>query len=138
MYNLNDLYETADNSGIMIDCYDLKYSQSLSIMDKDGNCFIAIDPMQLESEKDEKVKLAHEIGHCRTGSFYNRYSPFDIREKHEQTANRWAVIKLVPKYQLESLLKKGYEKWELAEYFEVPEDFINLALKMYYEYGIVV
>lgn len=138
MYNLNDLYETADNSGIMVDCFDLKYSQSLSIMDRNGNCFIAIDPMQLKSEKDEKVKLAHELGHCETGSFYNRNSPFDIREKHEHRANIWAVKKLISKPELESLLKSGYEKWELAEYFEVTEDFINLALKMYYEYGIAV
>lgn len=94
--------------------------------------------MSLESVSEEKVKLAHELGHCETGAFYNRYSPFDLREKHERTANRWAVKKLVPKSELVTLLKKGYERWELAEHFEVTEDFINLAIRMYFEYGIAV
>lgn len=92
--------------------------------------------MKLESSEEEKVKLAHELGHCETGSFYNRYSPYDIRGKHEQTANRWAVKKLVPKSELVRLLKKGFARWELAESFEVTEDFINLAIRMYFEYGI--
>ena len=45
--------------------------------------------------------------------------------------------KLVPKTELVRLLKKGLARWELAEHFEVTEDFINLAIRMYFEYGIV-
>ena len=91
-----------------------------------------------ETEDELAAILAHEIGHCETGAFYNPYSNLDIREKHERTANRWAVKKLVPKSELVTLLKKGYERWELAEHFEVTEDFINLAIRMYFEYGIAV
>ena len=136
--DLSDLYALAEKDAVKVDCFRLASCQSISIQDSGGDCYIGIDPMKLESEIDEKVKLAHELGHCETGSFYNRSSPFDIREKHEQTANRWAVKKLVPKSELVPLLKKGYERWELAEHFEVTEDFINLAIRMYFEYGIAV
>lgn len=135
--NLSDLYALAEADSIKVDCFSLDNCQSMSIQDSNGNCYIGIDPMKLESSKEEKVKLAHELGHCVTGAFYNRYSSCDIRGKHEQTANRWAVKKLVPKTELVRLLKKGFARWELAESFEVTEDFINLAIRMYFEYGIV-
>ena len=136
MTNLSDLYDLAEADSIKVDCFSLDNCQSISIQDSNGNCYIGIDPMKLESSKEEKVKLAHELGHCVTGAFYNRYSSCDIRGKHEQTANRWAVKKLVPKAELVRLLKKGFARWELAEHFEVTEDFINLAIRMYFEYGI--
>ena len=138
MTELSDLYEIAEQDAVRVEAFRLDSVRSVSVQDADGNCFIGIDPMSLESVSEEKVKLAHELGHCETGSFYNRSSPFDIREKHEQTANRWAVKKLVPKSELVPLLKKGYERWELAEHFEVTEDFITLAIRMYFEYGIAV
>ena len=134
--NLSDLYALAEADSIKVDCFSLDNCQSISIQDSNGNCYIGIDPMKLESSKEEKVKLAHELGHCVTGAFYNRYSSCDIRGKHEQTANRWAVKKLVPKTELVRLLKKGLARRELAEHFEVTEDFINLAIRMYFEYGI--
>ncbi len=138
MTDLSELYEIAEQDAVRVEAFRLDSVQSVSICDADGNCFIGIDPMSLESVSEEKVKLAHELGHCKTCAFYNRYSPFDIREKHEQTANRWAVKKLVPKSELVPLLKKGYERWELAEHFEVTEDFITLAEKLYFEVGMAV
>lgn len=131
----DDLYDYATERDISVLNVDLPNNKSVSAMSKSGKCYIGIDPMKLESSEEEKVKLAHELGHCETGSFYNRYSPCDIRGKHEQTANRWAVKKLVPKTELVRLLKKGFARWELAEHFEVTEDFINLAIRMYFEYG---
>ena len=74
----------------------------------------------------QSMSIQDSNGNCYIG----------IRGKHEQTANRWAVKKLVPKAELVRLLKKGFARWELAEHFEVTEDFINLAIRMYFEYGI--
>jgi len=38
----------------------------------------------------ELYQLAHELGHCECGAFYNRYSPFDLVGKHERRADCWA------------------------------------------------
>lgn len=132
----NDLYDYATERDISVLNVELPNNKSVSAMSKSGKCYIGLDPLEMKTKAEENVHLAHELGHCETGSFYNRYSPCDIRGKHEQTANRWAVKKLVPKTELVRLLKKGFARWELAESFEVTEDFINLAIRMYFEYGI--
>ena len=81
---------------------------------------------------DEKVKLAHELGHCETGSFYNRWATCDIRRKHERRANRWAYEKLVPEDELWDAIRQGYrEPWELADYFGVTEAFLRHAIAYY-------
>lgn len=132
MVSLVDLYNLADSENIKVDCFDLHRNESLSLMDNEGNQYIAINPFSLTSEKDERIKLAHEIGHCMTGSFYNIYSPLDNRRKKELIADRWVIKKLVPKDELDKAILKGYrETWELAEYFDVPEKLIEKAIEYY-------
>lgn len=78
------------------------------------------------------MHLAHEIGHCETLAFYNAYSPLEIREKHEARADRWAVSKLVPVWELTEALKHGIsEIWALAEHFGVTEEFMRKAIKFH-------
>lgn len=135
MSKLLELYRTAEREGIEVDCFDLERRESLSIMDEDGDCYIAIDPLKLTSAKDEKVKLAHEMGHCVTGSFYNRFAACDVRQRHENRADKWAIQKLIPPEDLEHAIEEGYtEIWELAEYFDVTEEFMRKAM-CWYKYG---
>lgn len=129
---LLDLYQFAENENISVYCFNLPQVQSMSIMGNDGICTIGIDPFKLETSQNETVKLAHEIGHCTTGSFYNRYSDLDIIEKSEHRADVWAIKKLIPKDELQEAFEQGYvEPWSLAEYFNVTEDFIVKAADYY-------
>lgn len=64
--------------------------------------YIALDEQSLESTAEARCRLAHEAGHCITGSFYNLYAPLDRRSKHERQADKWAVKKLIPKVELEA------------------------------------
>lgn len=131
MTDLIGLYRLAEAKGVVVDCFQLGTRQSMSILDG-KDCFIAIDPFQLVSACDEKMKLAHELGHCITGSFYNRYSELDIRQKHENRADRWAIRQLIPAEELKQAVKEGFtEPWELAEYFGVTEDFMRKAMRYY-------
>ncbi len=130
----NDLYSLAESENIAIDLLRLPKNKSLSVS-LNGKCYIALDDKVATINSETKVHLAHELGHCITGAFYNVYSPLDLREKHEYRANKWAVNMLVPKKKLIELLKHGIEKWEIAEHFDVTEDFINLALKIYFDYS---
>lgn len=94
----------------------------------DGSCAIAINHELLDPGED-KTALFHELGHCETGSFYNQYTPHDVRQKHENRADKWAIKKLVPKDELEEAVSAGYtEVWELAELFDVTEDFMRKAI----------
>lgn len=129
---LLELYQLADAEHIPVYSFDLPQTHSLSLMNNDGSCAVAIDPFGLNSTKDEKIRLAHELGHCVTGSFYNRYSDFDIKARSEYKADKWAIKKLIPKDELQAALEQGYtEPWDLAEYFNVTEGFIIKAVNFY-------
>lgn len=128
---LNELYEFAEKQGVTVDCFSLHDTESLSVL-YDGECYVAIDPMLLRSEGDEAVKLAHELGHCVCGAFYNRYTPLEVAGKCEKIANRWAIKRLIPEEVLSRAYREGYkESWEIAEYLSLPEKFVKMAMEFY-------
>lgn len=134
MADLLELYHLADAHGIGVYWFDLGTAEALSLSMEDGSCAIAMDPWRMPTLADEKCKLGHELGHCETGAFYNRYAARDLRQKHELHANRWAYEKLVPEDELIEAYRQGYrEPWELAEYFGVTEPFLRSALEYYRE-----
>ena len=132
MKELMALYRLAEKENIAVDCFKLEKREALSVMDEDGECSIAIDPFQLRGEVDEKMKLAHELGHCMTGSFYNEFATCDVRGKHEKRADKWAVEELVKADELEQAAAEGYtEPWEMAEVLDMSEDMVRKAVCWY-------
>ena len=135
MTTLLDLYEYAEDQGIDVDWVPLEQATSLSIPLPDGTCYIAVDPWCLRTLADEKTKLAHELGHCETGSFYNRYAKLDLRQKHENRADKWAIRQLVPEDTLDQAVADGYTDLpSLAEHFCVTVPFMRKAV-CWYTYG---
>lgn len=129
---LTALYQLADDRNIEMDYFLLSRAESLSAELADGRCVIAIDPTKIRSEADEKVKAAHEIGHCERGAFYNPYSSWDVRQRHEHKANRWAFMHLCPYDEMLSAMKGGcVTAWDLAERFGVTQEFIEKAYAYY-------
>lgn len=126
-----ELYSVAEKAHIDIDFLPLRQAESLSIPFEDGGG-IAIDPDKVRSRADEYVKLAHELGHCLTGAFYNRHTLCDVRQKHENRADKWAVQQLITADELDDAVADGCENiWELAEHFGVTEDFMRKAVCWY-------
>ncbi len=125
---LNEVYQAVESHGIKILDFSTEEAPSLSV---DG--YIGIDVDKFATTAEEKVCLAHEAGHCETGSFYNIESSLDVRGKHELNADKWAVKKLIPKDELEKGFRDGdTEIWQIAERFDVTEDFVRKALYIHY------
>ena len=104
-------------------------------MRDDGDCFVGMDEAVLDGGVREKVHLAHELGHCATGSFYNIYAKVDHRQRHENRADKWAIRHLVPVQALDDAVADGCtELWALAERFGVTESFMRKAV-CYYVHG---
>ena len=123
------LYGFAARHGVTVDRYPLKENLSFSVSYNDSR-YIAIN-RELSGNR-EKVCLAHELGHCVTGSFYNIYAPLDVRGKHERRADCWAIKKLVPEYRFNQAVKHGIDRiYELSEYFGVTPDFMKKAVEYY-------
>ena len=132
MFNVSALYEIANEQNIEVLEYSMPVNESMSVMDDSGLCFIGIDPNTRDGNIQERVHLAHELGHCVTGSFYNRYSNFDCRQRHENRADKWAIRKLITAEDLDQAVAEGYtEVWELAELFGVTEQFMRKAICLY-------
>ena len=128
-----DLFKKAEKVGVTIEYMRLPLNESASVWDKDGD-FILMDYSLINTKSIERIHLAHELGHCMTGGFYSPYSILDLRQKHENRADRWAIKNLIPKDELYALLRGGIvDLWDLADYFEVPEDFMRKALEYYGE-----
>lgn len=135
MTKLCDLYEYAEQHDIDIDCFRMRHAESFSVHLGNGKLAIAIDPWKLRSRSDEACKIAHELGHCMTWSFYNRFACCDIVQRHENRADKWAIKKLVPKDELMEAINDGCtDLWQIADHFCITEDMAKKAL-CYYTYG---
>lgn len=129
------LYDLAKQENIEVIQFPMSLNGSMSIMADNGTCFIGIDESVQDGGTQERVHLIHELGHCVTGSFYNRYAAVDSRQRHENRADKWAVKKLIPVEALDDAIAEGCtEVWELAERFGVTEEFIRKAV-CYYVHG---
>ena len=136
-----DLYAYAERRNIDVDWIPMRRATSLSVPLGDGYA-IALDPWKLGTLAQETVCLAHELGHCETGSFYNRFAALDVRQQHENRADKWAIRRLVPEDDLDAAMADGCDTIPaLADRFGVTEPFMrkavcwyahgNLAVEMY-------
>ena len=129
MENL-DLYMLAEQEGVEVYTHRMECGSASAVVD--GEYCVALDPCAFECSDIERVHLAHELGHCITGSFYNPYSGIDVREKYERRANVWAYKHIVPLNQLEKCFKRGLtEPWQMEDVFDVPARFIRQAMEYY-------
>ena len=126
-----DLYAYAERRNIDVDWPPRRRATSLSVPLGDRYA-IALDPWKLGSLAQETVCLAHELGHCETGSFYNQYAALDVRQRHENRADKWAIQHLIPVEELDEAVAEGCEDIPaLSEHFCVTEDLMRKAVCWY-------
>ena len=129
---LTQLYQLAEQENIPVLPYRLPLTGSMSVMDDAGHCYVGMDPSLRDGGVTERVHLSHELGHCITGSFYNIHAAVDCRQRHENRANKWAIQTLIPVEALDDAIAGGCtEIWELAERFQVTEEFIRKTVCWY-------
>jgi len=128
-----ELYNIAENDGIEIHWFELPNCSALTEYLYE-RYYIGLDTHL--SQAQEKVALAHELGHCKTDALYGRDVSTATLERSESRAEKWSVTQLISFDDLLCAFKKGNcEVWELAEYFDMPEDFIRTTLDVYRRLG---
>ena len=129
------LYDLARQQSIEVLTHPLPQTGSLSVMLEGGRCFVGLDRSVCDGATQERVHLSHELGHCVTGSFYNIYAAVECRQRHENRADKWAISTLIPVEDLDEAVAQGCtEIWELAERFQVTEEFMRKTV-CYYVHG---
>lgn len=129
------LTDYARRRGIGVFDYPLPRTGSCEVL-LDGRRYIGIDP-GVATEAERTVMLAHGIGHCVRGAFYNMFSPYDVRAKHERRADEWAIRKTVPLSRLKAAVRRGdTEPWQIADDFGVTVEFAEKAMRYWKEFGM--
>lgn len=129
---LQQLYDLARQQNIPVLTYPMARNGSMSVMLSDGRCCVGMDSTVRDGGIQERVHLGHELGHCVTGSFYNIHAAVDSRRRHENRADKWAVLQLIPVDDLDDAVAQGCtELWDLADRFGVTEDFMKKAVCWY-------
>lgn len=132
MVETSGLYLISDAENIPVLPFSLPKNGSMCIQTNEFRCYIGIDYSVLADESSLRVHLAHELGHCEVGAFYNRWAACDIRQQHENRADKWAIQQLVPEDELNAAVADGdTEIWSLAEHFDVTEEFMKKAVCWY-------
>ena len=77
--------------------------------------------------------------HCEkvrsyTGALHKVDSPYELVERSEYRANRWATETFLTEEAFREAFGEGYtELWQLSEYFDLPEQVIADALTYWKE-----
>ena len=125
---LEQLYEIAASRGIEIDDIPMRELRAVSFPEG----WIAIDRRKFSSETELKCELAHEIGHCETGSFYKNGTHTHDRDMNEHNANRYAAELLLPFSELRRAMHKGILFGHiLARIYDVTREFADMVLELY-------
>ena len=122
---LEELYVLAEEQGVKIMSFNLPKNKAVTI-NIGNDCYIGVDPAIFGREYEERVVLAHEIGHIATGGFYDSDCSTLTRKKFEQKAENWAIHFLVPLELLKDAMKNGIcTTNDLAEHFSVPTYYME-------------
>jgi len=128
---LESLFEDVEKAGILYFSTDTTKITAMTIRENNEYA-IAINEHAYNNNAERLVALAHEKGHCDTGAVYNLNTPLITRGYCERRADRWAVQNLMPLNELIAAFESGCANiYELAEHFEVTEDFMRYALELY-------
>lgn len=127
-----------------IDVHSCHYNNKIKgcCMVANENSVIFLNKNNIRNSQEEICVLAEEVGHIETDTVmscedyinpsYKRW----LKQKNEILAKRWAVAELLPFYRLKAALLTGKsEVWQLADFFELSEDFIKNAIDLYTRQG---
>lgn len=132
MVELSKLYEDMKSQCVSFYTYNIGEEKGVTL-ELNNKYAVFLNAFKIETIPEMKCVLAHELGHCATGCTQKVSSSLDLIEKHEYKANKWAIEQYIPFEEMRAVIKQGYtERWQLAEYFDMPESFIQKALDYYF------
>lgn len=90
---------------------------------------VFLDFSQIRSTRLLRGICCHEMCHVATGALHRAMSPFEQAQRSEYRANRYAAQHFLTEKAFRRAFREGYtEAWQLAEYFDLPEQDVKRAL----------
>lgn len=135
MITLAMLYKSADNFGITINNFFVENVKAMAMQWQNQN-HILLNESLIANEQEERLVLAEEIGHIECDCLYHYKDIFNPCQKmnidkSELRAKKWAASTIIPLQQLKICIDKNMTLYEMAEFFDVPLNFLTQAIEFY-------
>lgn len=128
MFELSDFYQYCTDHQVDVIPFDGCPQPGATI--RDQGCYaVFLDFSKIQSARLLRGVCYHELGHVATGALHKVDSPYELVERSEYRATRWAAEHYLTENAFREAFAEGYtELWQLAEYFDLPEECIAAAL----------
>ena len=131
MDKILSLYNQLNAAGVRFYHWNME-DDAAAVVELNGQYGVFMDFTHIRTNAEELVAVAHEGGHISTGATHRLDSPYDLVEKHEHKADKWAIERLISAEELDDAVAAGNtELWQLADHFGVTEEFMKKAVCWY-------
>ena len=128
MFEISDFYDFCKTNKVDVIPYAGCPQAGATIRDR-GCYAVFLDFTKIQSTQLLRGVCCHELGHIATGALHKVDSPYELVERSEYRANRWVSEHFLTEDAFREAFSDGYtEAWQLAEYFDLPEQVIADAL----------
>lgn len=135
--NLIDIRNKIEDNGINIFPFGISDVKAVTI-EVDNRYGIFVSHNEISNTDEEFCVLAHEYGHCKSGTTHKLNSSFSLICQHEYRADRQSIIELLPVSKIREAVRKGSQTlYEIAEYVDMPESFVSKAIQHYTSMGLI-
>ena len=133
MFELSQFYEYCRRNSVDVIPYRGAPQAGATIRDR-GQYAIFLDFSKILSTRLLRGVCCHELGHAATGALHKVSSPYELWERSEYRANRYMAQNFLTKEAFREAFSAGCaELWQLAEYFDLPEQDVKNALTYWSE-----
>lgn len=129
MFEISDFYHYCKTHQVDVIPYDGCPKPGATIRDQ-GYYGVFLDFTKIHSTRLLRGVCYHELGHVATGALHKVDSPFELAERSEYRAIRWAAENYLTVEAFQEAFDCGFTQiWQLEEYFDLPQNDILAALR---------
>ena len=133
MFEISDFYQYCKSHDVDVIPY-IGCPQPGATIRDEGFYAVFLDFSQIRSTRLLRGICCHELGHVATGALHKVDSPFELAERSEYRAKRWTAERYLTEEEFREAFAAGYtELWQLAEYFDLPQEDVQKALTYWTE-----
>ena len=133
MFELSDFYDYCRKNRVQVIPFQGVPSPGATI--RDGTKYaVFLDFSQIPSTRLLRGVCCHEMSHVATGALHKVSSPFELVERSEYRANRYMAQTFLSEADFREAFQAGCrEPWQLAEWFDLPQEDVERALRYWTE-----
>ena len=129
MFEISDFYHYCKQHQVDVIPYDGCPKAGATVRDQ-GYYAVFLDFTKIRSTRLLRGVCYHELRHVATGALHKVDSPYELAERSEYRANRWAAENYLTIEAFQEAFAAGYtETWQLEEFFDLPQADIQAALR---------